>query len=166
MTQREEIVRRAIQYAQSNNLTLGEQLGFGVHGIVYALKSEPGAGQPAIKIYERETDYCRERDVYFRLREHEVKTICGCNVPQLLSLDDRLLVIEMSMVKKPFVLDFAGAFLDFGPDFSEEVMAEWRTEKIEQFGKRWPTVEAIIRQLEEYGIHLVDVTPNNISFAD
>ncbi|MCI0642412.1 MAG: hypothetical protein L0Y72_02600 [Gemmataceae bacterium] len=166
MTQREELVRRAIQYAQSNNLTLGEQLGFGVHGIVYALKSEPGAGQPAIKIYERETDYCRERDVYLRLREHEVKAICGCNVPQLLSFDDHLLVIEMSMVKKPFVLDFAGAFLDFGPDFSEEVMAEWRAEKVEQFGKRWPDVEAIIRELEEYGIHLVDVTPNNISFAD
>ena len=64
----------------------------------------------------------------------------------------------------PPVRDFAGAFLDYAPDFSEEVLAEWRVEKQEQFGvARWREAEAIVRALQHYGIHMVDVTPNNIA---
>lgn len=45
-------------------------------------------------------------------------------------------------------------------------MADWRAEKQEQFGKRWREVEAILRVLEGHGIHVIDVTPNNISLRD
>jgi len=87
-------------------------------------------------------------------------------VPQLLGFDDELWVIEMTVVARPFVLDFAGAYLDFPPDFSEEVLADWQAEKHEQFGSRWPEVQAILRALEGYGVYMVDVNPGNVSFGD
>jgi len=39
-------------------------------------------------------------------------------------------------------------------------------EKREQFGDRWPAVQAILRRLQGSGVFLADVTPNNIRFAD
>jgi hypothetical protein len=72
----------------------------------------------------------------------------------------------MSVVTRPFVLDFAGAYLDHAPDFSDEVLAEWRAEKQEQFGPRWAEVQAILRDLEGYGVFMVDVNPGNVAFAD
>jgi len=102
--------------------------------------------------------------VYLRLLDRGVLEIRGCHVPQLLRSDDELWVIEMEVVKRPFVLDFAGAYLDTPPDYSDEVIAEWRADKQEQFGDRWPEVEAILASLERYGIFLVDVSPSNIAF--
>ena len=99
----------------------------------------------AIKVHKQEPDYCRERDAYLRLREHEITIIRGCNVPELIAYDDELWIIQMTVVARPFVLDFGGAFLDRPPEFSEEVLAEWRVEKLEQFGKRWPDVQASMR---------------------
>jgi hypothetical protein len=111
----------------------------------------------------RENDFRRERDVYVRLKEHDVSAVCVFEVPRLLNFDDELCVIEMTVVTRPFVLNFAGAYLDWGPAFSEEVMADWLADKQEQFGSRWPEVQAILRELEGYGIFVVDVTPNNIA---
>jgi hypothetical protein len=163
---RTELVRRAQEYCQRNGLSLGEQLGFGVHGIVFATESQTKGGPTAIKVHERQPDYRRERDVYLRLREHGVKDIRGCEIPELENHDDELQVIEMTVVTRPFVLDFAGAYLDQPPDFSEEVLADWRAEKLEQFGSRWPEVQAILRLLEGYGVFMIDVNPGNISFGD
>ena len=70
--------------------------------------------------------YLRERNVYFRLMDHEVRDVRGAAVPELLGYDDDLWVIEMTIVSRPFVLDFAGAYLDDPPDYSDEVMADWR----------------------------------------
>lgn len=125
-----------------------------------------GTVRSAIKVHQREPDYRRERDVYLRLKENELTTIHGCRVPELVHYDDELWIIEMTVVTRPFVLDFAGAFLDKPPDFSEEVLADWRAEKQEQFGPRWSEVEAILRFLQGYGIHMVDVSPSNISLSD
>src|ERR1700687_4406126 len=152
MSLREKLVVRAQDYAQLNELALGNELGHGVHGIVFATESQvqkvPVSVQSAIKVHEREPDYRRERDVYLRLKQNAVTAIHGCHVPQLLGYDDALWIIEMSVVSRPFVLDFAGAFLDKAPDFSEEVLADWRAEKEEQFGTRWPEVQAIFRDLQ------------------
>ena len=72
----------------------------------------------------------------------------------------------MSIVTRPFVLDFAGAHLEVRPDFSEETWAESEVEKREQFGARWRTVQEVMDAFEEMGIYLVDVSPSNIRFAD
>jgi hypothetical protein len=65
-------------------------------------------------------------------------------------------------VKPPFVLDFAGATLDAVPEFSEEILADWRASKEEQFGEDWPRVSLAIEELARHGIHLLDVSPSNI----
>jgi hypothetical protein len=49
--------------------------------------------------------------------------VLGFNVPQLIGFDDELHVIEMTVVKRPFVLDFAAAYLDVRPEFPEDVWA-------------------------------------------
>jgi hypothetical protein len=163
---RADLVRRAQEYAGCKGLALGQQLGSGVHGIVYAAAYQAESGRSAVKVHERGADYARERDVYLRLKEHGITTVRGCNVPEMLAFDDKRWVIEMTVVSRPFVLDFAGAFLDQPPDFSEEALAEWRQDKQEQFGPRWAEVQAILRLLESYGVFLVDAHPGNVSFGD
>jgi hypothetical protein len=163
---REDLIRRVQEYAGRQGLVIGKQLGFGVHGIVFSAGCQTEDGRSALKVFERAADYARERDLYLRLQEHEVTLVRGCNVPQLLGFDDELWVIEMTIVTRPFVLDFAGAYLDQPPDFSDEVLADWQLDKQEQFGPRWAEVQAVLRALEAYGVFLVDVNPGNVAFGD
>src|SRR2546421_4357084 len=90
--------------------------------------------------------------------------VLGFNVPQLMAYDDELRVLEMTIVKRPFVLDFAGAYLDKRPEFTDEVWADWEAEKREQFETRWPEVQRVLDAFEELGIYLLDVSPSNIAF--
>ena len=85
-------------------------------------------------------------------------------MPQLLRFDDELHVLEMTIVKRPFILDFAGAYLDRRPEFPPEVWAQWEEEKKEQFQDHWPMVERILAEFEGMKIYLLDVSPANISF--
>jgi hypothetical protein len=166
----DDLEGRAREYLQHNGMMPGEQLGFGIHGIVFTADRQPtneaASVRSAVKIFRREVDYRRERDVYLRLQEEGVTTICDCRVPQLIAYDDTLCVIEMTVVSRPFVLDFAGAYLDIPPEFSEEVMADWAAEKQEQFGARWHDAQQVLAALECHGIYMIDVNPGNIAFAD
>jgi hypothetical protein len=45
---REDLGNRAQEYARLNNLTIGEQLGYGDHGIVFAAKFQAKSGQCAV----------------------------------------------------------------------------------------------------------------------
>lgn len=91
--------------------------------------------------------------------------VCGHNVPQLLGHDDELRVIEMRIVPKPYVLDFATAYLDEPPDFPEEVMQERESHWAEVFEDRWPAVRIIMAQFRRFGIYLLDPSPKNIAFV-
>jgi hypothetical protein len=162
---RANLIQRLQEYANGHALILSTELGAGVHGIVFSAKSQIDGGKTAVKVQEHVADYARERDVYLRLQELSITQIRGCNVPQLLAFDDELLAIEMTVVSRPFVLDFVGAYLDLPPEYPEEVMAEWAIEKREQFGEQWNEVQAILRALEAYGVFMMDVNPGNISFA-
>jgi hypothetical protein len=163
---RDDLIRRVRQYADRKGMVLGEGLGAGIHGSVFVAEYQTKGGRSAVKGHERQPAYARERDIYLRLRELDITVIRGCNVPALIDFDDELWVIEMTVVGRPFVLDFAGANLDQEPDFSDEVLADWRAEKQEQFGPRWPEVQAILGTLEGYGVFLLDVNPGNVSFDD
>jgi hypothetical protein len=163
---RADLVRRAEEYARRRGLLLGPPLGSGVHGSVFSAANQSESGRSAIKVHERCPDYVRERDVYLRLKDRGISRVRDCAVPQLIGHHDDLLAIEMTIVTRPYVLDFAGAFLDRGPDFSEEILAEWRAEKEEQFGRHWPDVQAILGVLEGYGVFLIDVNPNNVAWPD
>jgi hypothetical protein len=85
-------------------------------------------------------------------------------VPELIEADDLTLVIQMTTVKRPFVLDFAGAYLDGPPKFTPEIWEYWEKEKREQFENRWEIVQKVIDEFQCLGIYLTDVTPSNINF--
>jgi len=70
----------------------------------------------------------------------------------------------MTVVKPPWVLDFAGAYLDFGPEFSDEIWEEWTRKNEEQFGGDWPMAQIILGELQDLGIHMHDPSPSNIRF--
>ncbi len=163
---RPELFQRAQLYCVQRGMAIVEQLGFGVHGNVFAVENQIRGGSSAIKVHERQQAYCRERDVYLHLERSGLKEVHGCAVPEMLAYDDQLWVIEMTIVTRPFVLDFAGAYLGWPPDFSDDVLADWRAEKQEQFGPRWPEVQAILRELEAYGVFMVDVNPGNVAFCE
>lgn len=160
----EELLEKARAFAEAHRGTLGKVLGFGIHGIVLVLQSENGFTRTALKIHSGREPYRRERDVYERLGDAGVTKILDCHVPRMLRCDDRLLALEMTIVPPPFVLDFAGAWLDFPPEFSDDVWEE-RTQKwVEEFGADWPRAQAILTELEEWHIHMLDPSPSNIRF--
>lgn len=163
----EDIVERASRYASRRGMGLDRQLGFGKDGTVFST-ALPTGDATAVKVFERAAAYARELAVYRRLREHGVIEVEGHNVPQLIRSDDELWVIEMTVVAKPYLLDFADAYLDAAPEFPDEVIAQWHEDKIEQFGeRRWEEAQMVLAVLRgHYGIHLVDITPGNLTFGE
>jgi hypothetical protein len=73
MSYKDNLRRRGLEYAQRRALTLGDELGTGVHGSVFLAESHgekgPLQAQSAIKIHQGEAGYRHERDVYLRLKE-------------------------------------------------------------------------------------------------
>jgi hypothetical protein len=161
----EVFIQNAIAYASRHRPQLAERLGFGIHGIIYVAEDKSVGGKTAIKAHRELEPFRRELSVYARLRQAQVFEIQGFNVPQFIRADEDLRVIEMSIVARPFILDFAGAYLDAAPDFPDETWVG-ETQKRDQFDARWPKVGTVLAALEELGIHMVDVSPSNIAFLD
>ena len=72
----------------------------------------------------------------------------------------------MTIVRPPFLLDFADARLDEAPGFSEDVLRQWEEHNAEVFGDRWPEVTRVLAALQEFGVYLLDINPGNISFPE
>jgi len=158
----EDIGQRASKYAESRSIGLGRQLGFGKDGTVFLTSMAT-----AIKVHVRKEAYEREIACYRYLQRLNVIEIRGFHVPQLISSDDELMTFEMTVVQPPFLLDFASAYLGDGPDFSQEVLEQWREEKDEQFGQRWPEVETALEWMRTHlGIQLLDIHPWNVAFLE
>ncbi len=119
-----------------------------------------------MKVFRGNQAYLREKQVYERLRRLAVTRVLGFNVPLVIGWEDGLRVIEITIVKRPFVLDFAGAYLDARPEFAEGVWKDWEAEKREQFEDRWPEVQRVLGAFEELGVYLLDVSPGNIALLD
>lgn len=156
----------ARSYASRHQLQIAEPLGSGKDGIVLVGKRTGMPADVAIKVHRFAEGYLLERRAYERLRNQKVRSVMGFNVPELLGFDDDLRIIEMSIVARPFVLDFAAAYLDFRPEFPKDVWDNWEADKLEQFETRWPTVQKLLDAFEQIGIYLMDVSPANISFLD
>jgi hypothetical protein len=153
-----EIRNRIEIFARSFGMSLTKQIGFGYDGLVFKTDSET-----AVKGFKHEELYRKERDVYLRLHELDLFEVCGAGIPHIFANDNDLWCLEMEIVSVPFVLDFAGAYLDTPPDFPADVIAAWESEKREQYGEDWPWVQQIMRELSRVGIHLADVKPGNIT---
>ncbi|MGH7242306.1 MAG: hypothetical protein ACREJD_02680 [Phycisphaerales bacterium] len=71
----------------------------------------------------------------------------------------------MTLVHRPFLLDFASAQLDVPPEFPPEVLETWEIEKAEQFGSNWRAAKSVLAALEgRCGVYMLDVHPGNIGF--
>jgi hypothetical protein len=162
----ESLIVIAQSYAARRQLEIAERLGSGKDGTVFVAKRKIASAKVAIKAHRFEELYFREKLAYERLRKLEINSIQGFNVPEMADFDDNLRILEMTIVKRPFVLDFAAAYLERRPEFPPEIWAEWEAEKREQFEERWPIVQQILDSFEEIGIYLMDVSPANIAFAD
>jgi hypothetical protein len=162
---KENLVPDARTYESQLDLLVCEPLGTVKDGIVLVGRRKGQPAAIAIKVLRFDESYLREKQVYERLAKLGISNVIGFHVPQIIDFDDGLRVIEMTVVKRPFVLDFAGAHLDKRPEFPTEVWAEWESEKREQFEGRWPEVQKILDAFEELGIYLLDPSPGNIGFG-
>ena len=162
----EELDNLARRYELTRRITLGERLGFGIHGIVFAAQDNAKPGFLAVKFHRENVPFERKCRAYQRLGEEHVARILGFNVPQLLRIDEEWHAIEMTIVRQPFLLDFADALLDRAPDFSDDVLRQWKEAKEEIFGEKWPEVTQVLAALRAYGIHLLDINPANIAFGE
>lgn len=137
-------------------------LGEGKDGIVFASDA-----RSAVKLHYRDHTFINELAVYRRLAEYRVTHVNGFMVPELLSWDRPRRLIEMSWVRPPFVLDFAGSRLDEPFDFEPEVWEMWHEQREEEYGERWPKVLGIIYAFEQrFGIFLDDISPRNVRFEN
>lgn len=163
-----DIVSRAEAYALKRGCRLEDRLGSGIHGIVFAAVGNGHPGVAALKVHYDREPYLREKSVYLRLRGaqvYEVRATLAFQVPQLISFDDELLALEMSVVRPPFVLDFAGADLDQPPEFTDEIWEEWRRKNEEQFGDNWEIAQTVLYALQRHGVYMFDPSPANIRFV-
>jgi hypothetical protein len=158
-----ELQRHAALYASLSGIALNLKtpLGYGNDGAVWTSNRKS-----AVKAFERPGNYYNEIGCYQRFRDHDVKSIRGLSVPQLMGYDEGLLVIEMRLVSPPFLLDFGKAHLDVPPRFPRDIMEQWEQDGKEMFGKRWKDVGLIIAALKSYGIYYYDAKPGNINFGD
>jgi hypothetical protein len=137
-------------------------LGSGMDGIVYST-----AQGTAIKIFDREASFQTELKVYRRLRRFGVEVICGLNVPQLVNWHLELQIIEMSLVRPPYILDFAKATVGKRIRFDRMVVREWHRRVRSDFGSRWRDAMNVYDYMaRHFHIYLLDLNPRNLRFHD
>lgn len=154
---------RLAAYARKHSLSLKKVLGSGQDGIVY-LTDLPSA----VKALSFEELYERERNAYQRLQSNNVERIGIFNIPSLIGFDDDLWIVEMSFVTIPFVLDFAGAYVDQPPrHYWEPQMEAARTIAQTDYSEYWADVAMLVDELRsKHGIFLSDIHPRNIRTRD
>ena len=85
-------------------LRLVGRLGSGRDGSVFITNLTT-----AVKFFKSEQSFARENGVYGVLAGGGIFDIAGHAVPELIRADVELLAIEMTVVHRPFLLDFASA---------------------------------------------------------
>jgi hypothetical protein len=160
----EDIRAKALAYTTKKGLYLGRLLGSGREGSVWEVTDKNGIHSWAAKFHYELLPCARESACYHRLRELDLRKIGELHIPQLITSDNEWLVIEMTLVARPFLLDFASVRLDVDPDFTEEAMVDWEEILRERFEDDYPQVLRIIALLRLHGIHMTDVHPGNLCF--
>ena len=160
-----ELVRNAIDYCKISGIEIFENttLGHGTDGSVWETSN-----RTALKAFYREQGYRNEVECYHRLKLNGIITINGFSVPHLEGKNDQLMVIEMTYVQPPYLLDFGKVYLDRPPPYQndEYVMAAWNEKLQEEFGDNTTKVYGLLHQLKKLGIYYVDPRPANINFGD
>lgn len=150
---------RASYYAARAGIRLVSELGHGTDGSVFKSDRET-----AIKAFGRLRNYEHELQCYQLLAAKGIARIKGFAVPSLTGFDDSLMVIEMTVVTPPYLIDFAKVSLGAPPDPIWRAQIDEEGEEL--FEGRWPIVRSLLAVLETHGIYYLDPKPGNIRFSD
>lgn len=148
-------------HARGIDLIRHPKLGSGTDGSVWRTSANT-----AIKVFGAERNFSDELECYRRFETRGITLVNQLAVPQLEGSDERLIIIEMTIVEPPYLLDFGKVYLDRPPPYwdNEEVMAGWMDECRELFGPDFRALLSILARLRAFGIWYVDPKPANIRF--
>jgi hypothetical protein len=152
-----EIDQRLCAYCAGVGLEVQELRGYGVDGYVWQTTQDS-----ILKVFRSESPFQHELAVYRRLQANGLKRLQGFRIPQLLNYREDLLTLELSYVRPPFALDFAGATLGAPPPGFDFESPQWIQEKRAIYGTKWPEVSRLLDALRHLGIYYPDVHPGNI----
>jgi len=124
-----------------------------------------------VKLFHHEPPFLRELEVYQDLLAKNIVSVNEFAVPVLIRWDDELRAIEMTIVRPPYFLDFAGAKTDEEYQLLVLHDDEWEDQCVERvkenFDDRWPDVVAAADAFARAtGWVLMDLHRGNLKFAD
>jgi hypothetical protein len=123
---------RVEEYERRHRCRLLGVLGAGIGQDGFVRRSDR---LTAVKFFDRDDRFRRELEVYRIVQVKGIDAVAGHFVPELIAADEALLAIEMTIVERPFVLDFAGAKRpEEIPDFDAEIIEEHHEHLRELFG--------------------------------
>jgi hypothetical protein len=156
---------RTVEYERLYDCQLLGFLGMGPGQDGFVLRSHR---LTAVKFFDRTDRFDRELEVYRILTDMDIHEVAGHRIPTLTNWDESLRAIEMTIVERPFVLDFAGAKRpEEVPDFEQHVWDEHLEHLQELFGDRWADANHVAEMFRQAtGFVLLDIHPGNIAFAD
>ena len=98
-------------------------LGYGSDGSVWH-----SSRRTAVKAIYHRKNYDHELECYRRLKAAGIRHVGMFDVPFLEDFDDDVLVIEISVVQPPYLLDFGKVYLDQEPThlYDEQMMVDAR----------------------------------------
>ena len=156
---------RIDEYERRHHCRLLGSLGLGSGQDGFVLRSDR---LTAVKFFDRTERFHRELEVYRVLLDKDIHDVAGHRVPTLIDSDEELRAIEMTIVERPFLLDFAGAKRpQEAPHFEQHVLDEHVRHLQELFGERWADAIDVTEMFRhKTGFILLDIHPGNVAFDD
>lgn len=156
---------RVREYESRHDRRLLEYLGTGAGQDGIVLRTDRFT---AVKFFDRLDRFEREHEIYRIFQARGIHEIAGHAVPDFMDVDEGLRAIEMTIVERPFLLDFAGAKRPKEvPDFEPHVIEEHESRLQELFGGRWTDALHVAEAFRRAtGFVLLDIHPGNIAFVD
>src|SRR6185312_9895220 len=106
-----------------------------------------------------------ELAAYKRLYARGVFDVIGMAIPRLVKFHSKHLVIEMSIVQPPFLLDFVQATIDRPFEFEAGGEEAWWQSVAMTFGDRFELARDVFYALQQKtGIYYYDLAPRNMNF--
>lgn len=159
----DELFARASDYCKltQSSIVANPALGHGTDGSVWRTTKAT-----AVKAFIYEKNYRDELECYRRLKKNNISDIIGLAVPEFEDSHDHLMIIEMSIVQKPYLLDFGKVYIDRSPPYynDKQLIANWHAEVRDLFEEQAPKVHSVLYRLRKLGIYYVDPKPANIRF--
>ena len=153
----------AEKYCHDNSCELFDKaiLGAGEDGEIWRTCSDT-----AVKAFYREKNYVNELECYRRLHSSGWTQIDGLAVPLLEGSSDDLLIIEITIVQPPRILDFGKVYIDRPPPYwKDELVIKDLNDRIdEHYGENAARVHLVLHKLKSLGIYYADPRPGNIDF--